>query len=175
MFIHCDITGADSRNFNRIHVICNNICLYRYSVRSFLTSTETTVPVDMVAFYAYLSYNTPAAVAHHIIAFDKVVTNVGNACHSHSEKFIAPKSGLNVFIWTIRLLRNNSYYTTQLHNCLKWIYLNLIGIDGSLTGTAVVQVNLSDNVLVRTGPRLYRGSIVSNLDDLSLFAGWILI
>lgn len=113
MFIHCDIIGADSKNFNRIHVICNNICLYRYSVRSFLTSTETTVPVDMVAFYAYLSYNTPAAVAHHIIAFDKVVTNVGNACHSHSEKFIAPKSGLNVF--TIRLLRNNSYYTTELH------------------------------------------------------------
>lgn len=115
MFIHCDIPGADSKNFNRIHVICNNICLYRYSVRSFLTSTETTVPVDMVAFYAYLSYKTLAAVANHIIAFNKVATNVGNAYHSHSEKFIAPKSGLNVFIWTIRLLGNNSYYTTELH------------------------------------------------------------
>lgn len=40
-------------------------------------------------FYAYLSSSIPASVAHRIIAFDTVITNVGNAYHPHMGTFIA--------------------------------------------------------------------------------------
>lgn len=64
-----------------------------------------------------------------------------------SETFITPRSGLFVFNWTIRLLGNNSYYTTELlvdNNVVNWLYFNPTGIDGSVTGTVVVQVNQGD-------------------------------
>lgn len=95
-----------------------------------------------------------------------------------SETFITPRSGLYVFNWTIRLLGNNSYYTTELlvdNNVVNWLYFNPTGIDGSVTGTVVVQVNQGDYVLIRTGPRLHTGTIVRNLDGKSSFAGWMLM
>lgn len=50
--------------------------------------------MEPVAVHAYLSTNVPAySAVHYIIAFDKVVTNVGNGYHSHLGTFIAPRSG----------------------------------------------------------------------------------
>lgn len=60
-------------------------------------------PVAFHAFHAYLSTNVPAySAVHNIIAFDKVVTSVGNGYHSNLGTFITPRSGLCVFTWTIR-------------------------------------------------------------------------
>lgn len=90
-----------------------------------------------------------------------------------SETFITPRSGLYVFNWTIRLLGNNSYYTTELlvdSNVVNWLYFNPTGIDGSVIGTVVVQVNQGDYVLIRTGSRLHTGTIIRNLDGKSSFA-----
>lgn len=61
------------------------------------------------------------------------------------------------------------------NNFVNWLYFNPTGIDGSATGTVVVQVNQGDDVLIRTGPRLHTGTIVRNLDGKSSFAGWILM
>lgn len=130
-----------------------------------LSIQPKTVPVDTVAFFAYLSTDTPASVAHHILTFDTVITNVGNAYHSHQGTFFAPRTGINVFTWTIRLT-NYSKQTTELlvnNNVIYWIYFNSNdSVDGSVTGTAVVQVNQGDDVLIRTGSRFHTGTIKSD-------------
>lgn len=92
--------------------------------------------------------------------------------------FIAPRAGIYVFTWTIRLY-GNAYFMTELvvnNVVVNWIFLGTQNnIDGSVTGTAVVHVNQGDDVLIRTGLRLHTGTIVSNLDGKSSFAGWILM
>ena len=138
----------------------------------------TTVPVETVAFFAYFSTHNPPSMHHHILAFDTVITNVGNAYHPHSGTFIAPRTGLYVFTWTIRLW-GDSYHTSELlvdNNIVNTIYLSPFNhIDGSVTGTAVVLVNQGDDVLVRTGSNYNNGDIKSDTNGRSSFAGWILM
>lgn len=137
-----------------------------------------TVPVDSVAFYAYLSSSIPASVAHRIIAFDTVITNVGNAYHPHMGTFIAPKYGLYVFTWTIRLY-GQTYHTTELvvnNNIVNALYFNPNGqIDGVVSSTTVVNVNQGDDVLIRTSSDYHNGEIKSGSNGRSSFAGWRLM
>lgn len=151
---------------------------FLFSGKRLQSLQPTRMPVDMVAFYAYLSSDTPVSVAHQIITFDTVITNVGNAYHPHSGTFIATRSGLYVFTWTIRLW-GNSYFTTELlvnNNVVNWIYFDPAHtIDGSVSGTAVVHVKQGDDVLIRTGPDFHNGNIVSDKNGKSSFAGWIVM
>lgn len=48
-------------------------------------------------------------------------------------------------------------------------------VDGSVSGTAVVQVHRGDDVLVRTGADYHFGVIRSDSVGKSSFAGWILM
>lgn len=109
--------------------------------------------------------------------FDKVITDVGNAYHPHMGTFIAPKYGLYVFTWTIRL-GGNHYHSTELladNNIVNVIYLNPgSAIDGTVTGTAVVRVDQGDDVFIRTGLNS-NGVILSDEYGRSSFAGWILM
>ena len=136
----------------------------------------TTIPVESVAFFARFSSNTPAGIDHHILVFDKVITNVGNAYHSHTGTFIAPRSGLYVFTWTIRLY-GTFHHSTELlvnNNVVNVIYLHPAQtIDGSVTGTAVVHVDQGDDAFIRTGT-VNGGDIVTDVNGYSSFAGWIL-
>lgn len=132
----------------------------------------------MVAFNAYLSSDTPASVAHHIITFDTVnqtqetpvTLTLGHSLHQGQ--------GSMFFTWTIRLF-SNSYFTTELlvnNNVVNWIYFSPAGnIDGSVSSTAVVQVNQGDDVLIRTGSSHHSGEIVGDANGVSSFAGWILV
>lgn len=49
--------------------------------RRLLRFPTTTLPVDIVALYAFISSSAPASVADHILKFDIVITNVENAYH----------------------------------------------------------------------------------------------
>lgn len=137
----------------------------------------TSLPIESVAFYAYISSTVPASTPHHILVFDKVITDVGNAYHPHMGTFIAPKTGLYVFTWTIRCNQNN-YHSAELladNNIVNVIYLYPgNAIDGTVTGTAVVRVNQGDDVFIRTG-RDSNGNILSDENGRSSFAGWILM
>ena len=137
----------------------------------------TSVPIERVAFLAYFSSDTLASIDNHILAFNTVVTNVGNAYHPHSGSFIAPRSGVYVFIWTIRMTLNR-YHTTELvhdNNVINSIHLNPgNAIDGTVTGTAVVHVNQGEDVLIRTGD-ISNGGILSDTNGRSSFAGWLLM
>ena len=139
------------------------------------------MPAESVAFFAYFSTHNVASSPHQILPFDKVITNIGNAYRPHSGTFIAPRSGVYVFIWTIRQDGNNYHVTELLHdnNIINSIYLNpgtpISGIPiGTATGTAVVHVNQGEDVLVRTGDIDY-GRIVSDKNGRSSFAGWLLM
>lgn len=136
------------------------------------------MPIETVAFFAYSTSTIPASITHHILIFDNAVTNVGNAYHPHTGTFIAPRSGLYVFTWTIRLY-GASYHTTELlvdNTVVNSIYLNPVStIDGGVTGTVVVHVNQGDDVFVRTGLRYNNGDINSDSNGRSSFAGWILM
>ena len=106
-----------------------------------------------------------SGTAHHILNFDTVITNVGSAYYPHSGTFIAPRSGIYVFTWTIRQLGYN-YHTTELlvnSKVVNSMHLNPANtIEGSGTGTAVVQINERDDVFVRTGSSHNYGSIISS-------------
>lgn len=136
------------------------------------------MPIETVAFFAYSTSTIPASITHHILIFDNAITNVGNAYHPHSGTFIAPRSGLYVFTWTIRQW-GTRYHTTELqvsNNAVNAIYLNPGNVmDGAVTGTVVVHVNQGDDDFVRTGLRYNNGDINSDRDGRSSFAGWILM
>lgn len=133
----------------------------------------TSLPIESVAFYAYISSTIPASTPHHILVFDEVITGVGNAYHSHMGTFIAPKPGLYVFTWSIRCIEND-YHSSELladNNIVSAIYLNPGNtIDGTVTGTAVVHFDQGDDVFIRTG-RLSNGNILSDENGRSSFAG----
>ena len=135
------------------------------------------MPIERVAFLAYFSSDTLASIDNHILAFNTVVTNVGNAYHPHSGTFIAPRSGLYVFTWTIRAY-GSRYHSTQLlvdNNVINSISINPNRvIDGSVTGTAVVHVDQGDDVFIRTFPA-NSGEIISGNDGRSSFCGWSLM
>ena len=100
--------------------------MYFFLFQERLLLQPTTVPAESVAFFAYLSTHNDASSSHHILAFDKVITNIGNAYHANMGAFIAPRSGIYVFIWTVRMNGHN-YHTTELvHNntVVNAIYLN---------------------------------------------------
>lgn len=71
-------------------------------------------PVDDVAFFVYFSSTIPAASSNHILAFEKVITNVGHAYHHHSGTFIALRSNLYVYTWTIRQYGQRRHSTELL-------------------------------------------------------------
>lgn len=139
---------------------------------------RTTENTETVAFFAQLSSHTHAFDAHRIIAFDKTITNVGHAYHPYSGTFIAPRSGVYVFTWTIRLY-GESYHTTQLmvnNQIINSVYYSPhSNVDGGVSGTAVVQVYQGDDVFVRTGANYHFGVIRSDSVGRSSFAGWILM
>lgn len=92
--------------------------------------------------------------------------------------FIAPRSGLYVFTWTIRLW-GHRYHNTELlvdNNVVHVTFFNPANVvDGSVTGIVVVHVDQGDDVLVRTGSLLNVGDIGNDLNGRSSFAGWILM
>ena len=137
----------------------------------------TTVPEESIAFLANFSSTFPeSAAGYHNLTFDTVITNVGNAYHPHSGSFIAPRSGLNVFIWTIRSWGDRYHSTQQVVNdiIINGIYLNPIStISGSFTGTVVVHVNQGDDMLIRTGTVSNKGDIISDFGGRSPFVCWL--
>ena len=151
----------------------NFICTDQLPVKS----TSKTVLVENVAFFAYMETDTLALSGHHILIFDTVITNVLSAYHPHLGAFIAPRSGLYVFTWTIRLYQHY-YHSTQLivgTRIVHSIYLNPYNqVDCSVTGTAVVHVSVGDEVFIRTASSENNGIIISNFFGRSSFAGWSL-
>lgn len=139
------------------------------------TTLSTQYPT--VAFFAYMSCDYPVVNAYRPIVFDNIVTNFGNAYRVSSGTFYAPRSGIYVFTWTIRL-NEHSYHTTELvvqNEVVNSVYFSpQHHVDGSVSSTVVVYMNAYDDALIRTGLRYHNGIIKSDVDGRSSFGGWII-
>lgn len=139
---------------------------------------STTQYPAFVAFFAYLSSDYRVLNAHRPIVFDKTVSNFGSAYHTSSGNFVAPRSGIYVFTWTIRL-NTDSVHTTELvvqNEVVNSVYFSPQNhVDGSVSGTVVVYMNANDDALIRTGPIYHNGIIRSDVNGKSSFGGWIML
>lgn len=135
---------------------------------------STTQYPAFVAFFAYLSSDYRVLNAHRPIVFDKTVSNFGSAYHTSSGNFVAPRSGIYVFTWTIRL-NTDSVHTTELvvqNEIVNSVYFSPQNhVDGSVSGTVVVYMNANDDALIRTGPIYHNGIIRSDVNGKSSF--WV--
>ncbi|XP_062602430.1 complement C1q tumor necrosis factor-related protein 3-like [Saccostrea cucullata] len=131
-----------------------------------------------VAFYAYLSLNLGNPGYLRVLVFDRPETNEGNGYSFHSGIFTAPRTGLYVFTWTIRSCNGNGYFQTDLLvNGLVSGKLFTNGYNysqqyGSSTGMVVIHVGQGNQVYIRTGPSIISGTICSDTNGYSSFAGW---
>ncbi|XP_062615522.1 uncharacterized protein LOC134277218 [Saccostrea cucullata] len=125
-----------------------------YERKGRLLTPDVTAPGPVVAFYAYMSATLPANVAtpQHVLIFDHVRTNIGNGYHPSTGVFIAPETGVYVFIWNFHN-GGGSYHATQLMiNSEEWgiIYSHAASIAWTQsTGCVVAHVNKGDdNILI---------------------------
>ncbi|XP_078340691.1 cerebellin-1-like [Crassostrea virginica] len=129
---------------------------------------------DTIAFSAYMTTRKPSPGNLHTLVFDAIFTNEGNGYNHHLGVFIAPKSALYVFTWTIRA-NNGAYFNTQLLvNGLVYgsMFTRDANYPNSNSATAVVRVAAGIAVYVRTGPASNYGDIISSFDGYSTFSGW---
>eukprot|EP00105_Crassostrea_gigas_P014556 XP_011431248.1 PREDICTED: heavy metal-binding protein HIP [Crassostrea gigas] len=130
----------------------------------------------VVAFYAYLSKSLPAneATPHHVLIFDMVRTNIGNAYHSSTGVFIVPETGVYVFIWSFMNGNNDAHSTQLMINTVEWGIVHANSASSSWmqsTGVVVAHVNKGDDVFVQTSGAS-RGEIYSGGYSRTMFAGW---
>ncbi|XP_061178343.1 complement C1q tumor necrosis factor-related protein 3-like [Saccostrea echinata] len=136
--------------------------------------STTPVPVDPVAFYAYMSANEASPSAHFTLKFDVVKTNLGNAYSKHSGTFVAPVSGAYVFTYTIYAQTRGAIFLN--------LFVNDAVFGGSIsdtqetgdwdseTSTVVVSLNKGDDVNIRTTQA--SSTILSYHEAKTTFAGW---
>ncbi|XP_056016220.1 complement C1q-like protein 4 [Ostrea edulis] len=142
-----------------------------------LTSQSPSVSdVTTIAFYAYMSNTLPSAEAtvHHVLIFDVVKTNVGNAYNPFSGIFIAPETGVYVFSWGF-LNGEGSHHSVQLMvnaDEMGVVHSHTVGIRNYAQSTGVVTclVNKVDDVFLRLNDA--NGPIVSNIHGKTFFTGW---
>ncbi|KAK3096600.1 hypothetical protein FSP39_001585 [Pinctada imbricata] len=113
--------------------------------------------------------------AHHTLIFDDAKTNEGGAYSPNTGTFTAPREGVYVFIWKIRMYQ--AEHSTELvvnQDVYGATFLrSKNGDDGSVTGTVVVHLSQGDEVFVRTHSAYAGdGNIHSNLHGHPSFSGW---
>ena len=127
-----------------------------------------------VAFFATLSSHILHEGQNQPIAFDRVVTNVGNAYNPHVGLFAAPVSGIYVF--SVSLLSypgHTTHYDFFKNNeFISAIYLHTPGAGQyeSTSQTVVLQLTKGDDVTLRNS---YSDEIVHGHNHTT-FAGFLL-
>lgn len=114
---------------------------------------------------------------HHTIVFDVVKTNVGNGYNHFTGAFTAPRDGVYVFIWVVRMA--TAEHSTELiidSDVYGATFLRAKGgDDGSVSGTVVAVVSKGQSVFVRIHSSYAGdGAIHSNLHGQPSFSGWLL-
>ncbi|XP_022297134.2 uncharacterized protein LOC111106662 [Crassostrea virginica] len=129
---------------------------------------------DTIAFSAYMTNRKPSPGNLNTLVFNAIFTNEGNGYNHHMGVFIAPKSALYVFTWTIRAESGHYFNTQLLVNGLVYGSMDTRNYYSSVSNsaTAVVRVAADIAVYVRTGPTNNYGDILSSFDGYSTFSGW---
>nr|XP_022301740.1 heavy metal-binding protein HIP-like isoform X1 [Crassostrea virginica] len=140
-----------------------------------LSSAAIRAPEDVIAFSAFLTNKEINPGAHHIIVYDHVLTNSGNGYSKHTGAFVAPRAGFYVFSWTT-FANPGSYFPIEL--TVNSARAGIVFVQGDttyngVTGVAVVQLQQSDAVMVRSEPGYTpHGDIYSEHNMQTSFSGW---
>lgn len=124
-----------------------------------------------------MSATMPAklAVGLHVLVFDVVSTNLGNAYHPTTGVYIVPETGVYIFTWSFRN-HDTGYHSVQLvknTEIITVIYSRTVaGSHNQATGITPVYATKGDDVFIRTHRSLSNGDIVSDDNGRSYFAGW---
>lgn len=138
--------------------------------------STTPLPVEPVAFYAYMSKSEPTPSNHHALVFDVLKTNLGNGYNKYSGTFVAPYAGAYVFTWTININPHGAHWINLMVNDA------IVGgtlADTQVTddfdsdsNTALVVLNQGDSVILRTTSGSDRADIYADSRAFTSFAGW---
>uniref|UniRef100_A0A8W8LJ65 C1q domain-containing protein n=1 Tax=Magallana gigas TaxID=29159 RepID=A0A8W8LJ65_MAGGI len=131
----------------------------------------------IVAFYAQMTSVETSPGAHHTLIFDRIRTNVGLGYNNSTGVFTAPREGIYVFTWVIRMV--TAEHSTELlinDDIFGATFLRAKnGDDGSVSGAVVAHVTRGDVVFVRTHSSYAGdGNIHSNVHGQPSFSGWLL-
>lgn len=135
-----------------------------------------------MAFYAYLSKNSPPNLSpHHLIVYDVIKINRGNAYNGGDGIFIAPVTGLYAFHISVCVTEGREIPWASLEITVNGNIIGSTFEEGLATaggyhcsGTLVLSdVNVGDHVFVRT-EEVTRGPIHSDSRGRTSFSGWLL-
>ncbi|XP_053380342.1 uncharacterized protein LOC123562235 [Mercenaria mercenaria] len=106
-----------------------------------------------VAFFATLSQHLEHVGAHQAIAFDHVVTNIGNAYNSHFGSFVAPVSGTYVFSATLFCKYHTNYHAQFARNGQPITTMYMYGAESghaTTSQTIVLELQKGNDVSVQS-------------------------
>lgn len=104
-----------------------------------------------VAFLAALTAHMEHAGANQNIAFDRVITNLGNAYNSHAGAFLAPVSGVYLFSTTLLSFGGTNAHFRVQHNGNAVTLIYQQGSTGpyeTASMTVVLQLAKGDDVSI---------------------------
>ena len=104
-----------------------------------------------IGFLAYLASHQQNLGIHQTVEFKTVVTNIGSGYNPSSSVFHAPVGGLYYFSVTILSFAGENLETEIVHNGngLVYTYSGSESMHGSGSASAVVHLNVNDDVWVR--------------------------
>jgi hypothetical protein len=141
-----------------------------------------TYPISAVAFYAYLSTRSATNLPpHHLMAYDVIKINRGNAYNGGDGIFIAPVTGVYAFHFSVCVIEGPQVPWASLEITVNGNIIGSIFEEGQVSGggyhcssnLALSDVNAGDHVFVRTVEPT-RGPIHSDYRGRTSFSGWLL-
>ncbi|XP_062615424.1 C1q-related factor-like [Saccostrea cucullata] len=138
----------------------------------------TSLPIQVIAFHAYIPKDSPGPLpAHHILKFDVVPLYKGNGYNKADGIFIVPVSGTYVFTWAImshahgtvgtQLMKNSDVIGTRLADSTTSTVWDFA------TGTVAANAVQGDHVFVQLKINS-AGNVGSIPYSRTTFSGWLL-
>ncbi|XP_062589102.1 uncharacterized protein LOC134250764 [Saccostrea cucullata] len=118
-----------NRTMEHIFQEQNNATQNLKNISAQLSKRLSPPTMNAIAFYAYMSQNTPTISVQYPFIFDVVKTNVGHGYHSATRAFVVPESGMYVFTWTMRV------YGDHYHSAEAMVNTDALGVIYVNTGT----------------------------------------
>lgn len=175
-----DNSGSSSLNNDQVN---GSTTPNRNEVKSYSLQTHirkrivpaTGGPTEQVAFYAYMSTNTPPNLRqHHTLIYDVVKVNRGQGYHQDDGIFTVPSSGVYVFAWTVAI-QTHGWASVEL--AVNGVVFGSTFADGTASdwehgsGIVVVETHTGDHVYVRMQEN-GNGVVNSNARGRTSFSGW---
>ncbi|CAC5410355.1 C1QL [Mytilus coruscus] len=175
-YVYCENYGVDLECRKALKNIKYDI---EYLTHAVNLQRQAQQPERRSAFYAIMSRSFNHSEIEAVLQFDNVTLNIGNNYDRFDGVYTAPVYGTYLFSWKITAGYASSVNTALMVNSKQVASMHTDsgesphqGFQASSSNTAIITVQLGDQVYVRNTPQ--RGQILSNLVEQSGFAGTLL-